>query len=50
MADRLAINTVRRHCFGDARPAATLVEVSALAIPDALVEIEAVALLPRRDA
>jgi enamine deaminase RidA (YjgF/YER057c/UK114 family) len=28
----------------------TEVEVSALAIPDALVEIEAVALLPRRDA
>ena len=36
--------------FGDARPASTLVEVSALAIPEALVEIEAVALLPRRDA
>jgi 2-iminobutanoate/2-iminopropanoate deaminase len=50
MADRPAVNTVRRRYFGDARPAATLVEVSALAIPDALVEIEAVALLPRRDA
>jgi enamine deaminase RidA (YjgF/YER057c/UK114 family) len=46
MADRELINTVR---FGDARPASTLVEVSALALPDALVEIEAVALLPRRD-
>jgi len=40
---------VRRRYFGDARPASTLVEVSALAIPEALVEIEAVALLPRRD-
>ena len=50
MADRPAVNTVRVRYFGDARPAATLVEVSALALPDALVEIEAVALLPRRDA
>jgi 2-iminobutanoate/2-iminopropanoate deaminase len=49
MADRELINTVRRRYFGDARPASTLVEVSALAHPDALVEIEAVALLPRRD-
>ena len=50
MADREAVNTVRRRYFGDARPASTLVEVSALAIPEALVEIEAVALLPRREA
>ena len=50
VTDRLAVNTVRRRYFGDARPASTLVEVSALAIPEALVEIEAVALLPRRDA
>ena len=49
MADRELINTVRRRYFGDARPASTLVEVSALADPDALVEIEAVALLPRDD-
>ena len=45
MADRELINTVRRRYFGDSRPASTLVEVSALANPDALVEIEAVALL-----
>jgi reactive intermediate/imine deaminase len=50
MADRPAVNTVRLRYFGDARPAATLVAVSALALPDALVEIEAVALLPHRDA
>jgi 2-iminobutanoate/2-iminopropanoate deaminase len=49
MADRELINTVRRRYFGDARPASTLVEVSKLAAPDALVEIEAVALLPRRN-
>jgi 2-iminobutanoate/2-iminopropanoate deaminase len=49
MADRELINTVRRRYFGDARPASTLVEVSALADPDALVEIDAVALLRRDD-
>jgi 2-iminobutanoate/2-iminopropanoate deaminase len=49
MADREAINTVRRRYFGDARPASTLVQVSALAHPDALVEIEAIAELPRQD-
>ena len=49
MADRELINTVRRRYFGDARPASTLVEVSGLAHPDALVEIEAVALLSRQD-
>ncbi len=49
MADRELINSVRRGYFGDARPASTLVEVSALAHPDALVEIEAVASLPHRD-
>jgi reactive intermediate/imine deaminase len=49
MADRELINTVRRRYFGDARPASTLVEVSALAHPDARVEIEAVASLSRRD-
>jgi 2-iminobutanoate/2-iminopropanoate deaminase len=48
MTDREAINTVRRRYFADARPASTLVEVSALAHPDALVEIDAVALLPQR--
>jgi 2-iminobutanoate/2-iminopropanoate deaminase len=46
MADRELINSVRRRYFGDARPASTLVEVGALADPYALVEIEAVALLP----
>lgn len=43
IADRAAINEVRRRFFGDHRPASTLVEVSAFVIPDALVEIDAVA-------
>jgi 2-iminobutanoate/2-iminopropanoate deaminase len=45
---RPAINEVRKRYFGDARPASTLVEVSALAIPGALVEVEAVAHIPTR--
>lgn len=48
IADRELINTVRRRYFGDVRPASTLVEVSALAHPGALVEIEAVALVHSR--
>jgi 2-iminobutanoate/2-iminopropanoate deaminase len=49
MANREPINMVRRCYFGDSRPASTLVEVSALAHPDALMEIEAVASLADRD-
>jgi 2-iminobutanoate/2-iminopropanoate deaminase len=49
IADRERINSVRRRYFGDARPASTLVEVSALAVPGALVEIEAVARIPLND-
>jgi reactive intermediate/imine deaminase len=43
---RPAINEVRKRYFADARPASTLVQVSALAHPEALVEIEAVAHIP----
>ena len=46
IADRVRINPVRQELFGDARPASTLVEVSALAIPGAKLEVEAVALVP----
>jgi 2-iminobutanoate/2-iminopropanoate deaminase len=46
IGDRAAVNTVRRKYFGDSRPASSLVEVSALVIPEALVEIEAVAKQP----
>jgi reactive intermediate/imine deaminase len=44
---RVWINEVRRRYFGSARPASTLVEVSALAVPHALVEIDAVVYAPR---
>jgi 2-iminobutanoate/2-iminopropanoate deaminase len=44
--DRMLINPVREAVFGDVRPASTLVEVSALAIPGAKLEVEAVALVP----
>jgi 2-iminobutanoate/2-iminopropanoate deaminase len=43
--DRAKINPVRQEFFGDARPASTLVEVSALAIPGAKIEVEAVAVV-----
>jgi 2-iminobutanoate/2-iminopropanoate deaminase len=46
IGDRARINPVRQEVFGDARPASTLVEVSALAVPGALLEIEAVAAIP----
>jgi reactive intermediate/imine deaminase len=45
IADRARINPVRQEVFGAARPASTLVEVSALAVPGAKLEIEAVALV-----
>ncbi len=40
--DRAEINPVRQRHFGAARPASTLIEVSALAIPGMKVEIEAI--------
>jgi reactive intermediate/imine deaminase len=46
IADRPLVNPVRQEVFGDARPASTLVEVSALVIPGARIEVEAVALIP----
>ncbi len=46
IADRAAVNPVRKEFFGDAKPASTLFEVSALAVPDMLVEIEAIAGIP----
>ena len=44
--DRPLINPVRQEVFGATRPASTLVEVPRLAVPGALVEIEAVAVIP----
>ena len=46
IADRARINPVRQEVFGATRPASTLVEVSALAIPGAKLEVDAVALIP----
>jgi 2-iminobutanoate/2-iminopropanoate deaminase len=45
MDDRAAVNAERTAAFGEWRPASTLVEVSELAHPEALVEIEGVARL-----
>ncbi len=44
--DRAAVNTVRRRFFGKSRPASTLAEVSAFVVPEALIEIDAVARQP----
>ena len=43
---RARINPVRQEFFGDARPASTLVEVSALVLPELLIEVEAIARVP----
>lgn len=44
--DRGQINAVRRRRFGESLPASTLVEVAALAHPEARVEIDVVAYAP----
>jgi 2-iminobutanoate/2-iminopropanoate deaminase len=46
ITDRAAVADARREYFGSHVPAATLVEVSALAVPGCIIEIEAVAVLP----
>jgi reactive intermediate/imine deaminase len=46
IADRPLVNPVREEFFGETRPASTLVEISALVIPGAKIEVEAVALVP----
>ena len=45
VADRGKINPLRQRYFGVHRPASTLVEVSALVLPELKVEIEAQAVL-----
>jgi 2-iminobutanoate/2-iminopropanoate deaminase len=45
ITDRAAVAEARARFFAEHRPAATLVEVSALAVPGLLVEIEAIAVL-----
>ena len=44
--DRKRINPARQRYFGEHRPASTLVEVSALVLPELQVEIEVQAVLP----
>ena len=46
IADRAAVNTVRKRFFGESRPASTLVQVSAFVMPGALLEIDVVARRP----
>jgi 2-iminobutanoate/2-iminopropanoate deaminase len=47
IGDRATINPVRQEVFAANRPASTLVEVGALALPGAKVEVEAIALVPQ---
>jgi 2-iminobutanoate/2-iminopropanoate deaminase len=47
VGDRAKVDAVRRAVLGGTKPAATLVEISALAVPGARIEIEATAALPR---
>ena len=46
MEDRVKIVPIRARFFGEALPASTIVEVSKLAHPDLLIEIEAIAVIP----
>jgi 2-iminobutanoate/2-iminopropanoate deaminase len=46
IADRQAVNEVRKEYFGSALPASTLIGVGALAIEGLLVEVEAIAGIP----
>jgi 2-iminobutanoate/2-iminopropanoate deaminase len=46
VGDRVAVAEARREYFGEHAPAATLVEVAALAVEGCVVEIEATAVLP----
>ena len=43
--DRARINAVRQEVFGEARPASTLVQISAVAVPGAKIEVEAIAVV-----
>jgi 2-iminobutanoate/2-iminopropanoate deaminase len=43
IADRAVINPVRQAFFGDTLPASTLIQVTALVVPECRVEIEIVA-------
>ena len=48
IADHEAVGRAHAEAFGDAPPAATMVQVSALIAPDLLVEVELDAVVPAR--
>ena len=45
IANRSMYREARKECFGDHEPASTMVQISALAVPDYLIEIEAIAVV-----
>ena len=45
IGNRPAYREARRECFGTHEPASTMVQISALAHPDYLIEIEAIAVV-----
>ena len=45
VANRPAYREARKEIFGDHEPASTMVQISALASPDYLIEIEAIAVI-----
>jgi 2-iminobutanoate/2-iminopropanoate deaminase len=45
IGERLQMNAARKEFFGEHRPAATLIEVSGLALPEFLIEVDAIAVL-----
>jgi enamine deaminase RidA (YjgF/YER057c/UK114 family) len=48
VADRQAVDQVRRRMFGESRPGSTLIGVNELALPDIHIEVEAIAAMPTR--
>lgn len=48
VADRQAVDELRREFFGSSRPASTLIGVASLAVAEMKVEIEAIAGYPTR--
>lgn len=46
IADRAAVNEIRKEYFGAAKLASTLVQVAALVVPELKVEVEAVVCIP----
>jgi reactive intermediate/imine deaminase len=45
MTDRPVLTAIRQKYFSEPYPASTLVEISSLALPDLLIEVEAIAVV-----